>query len=213
MHTPPHFRERDRTRLHDFIDDHNFAILVTCGDGGRADATHLPFVLDRTGGEWGVLHGHFGRANEQWRSLQDQAPALVIFNGPHAYISPTRYRTLGVPTWNYVSVHAYGTASVSGDPVAVRAALERLVAFQERRHGTDWRIDALPADYAEGLIAQLVAFEIRITHLEGKWKLGQNRAEIDRRSAAEGLIDSGEPGAAACGRLMLDELKRDLERK
>ncbi|MDP9360092.1 MAG: FMN-binding negative transcriptional regulator [Acidobacteriota bacterium] len=208
MHTPAHFREHDLARLHDLIDAFNFGILTTCGGDGRPDASHLPFVLDRGTGDLGVLHGHVGRANDQWRSLQNDAAVLVIFNGPDAYISPTRYLSIGVPTWNYVSVHAYGTANVADDPGAVRTALERLVAFQERKHGTDWRIDSLPSDDAEALVRQLVAFEIRITHLEGKWKLGQNRDDADRINAGEGLAAGGDPVAAALGKLMLDELKR-----
>src|SRR5579871_2472310 len=102
MYTPAHFRQRDLQRLHDFIDDHNFGMLVTCA-GGVPDAAHLPFLLDRGEGEWGPLHGHLGRANEQWKDLQDDAKAMVIFNGPDAYISPTRYLSIGVPTWNYVT--------------------------------------------------------------------------------------------------------------
>src|SRR3954469_15609634 len=111
MYIPAAFAERDLTKLHDFIEQHSFGLLVSQVDG-LPFASHLPFLLDRTAGPHGTLIGHMARANPQWRTLAGQM-ALVVFSGPHAYVSPTWYEAANtVPTWNYAAVHATGRAEV-----------------------------------------------------------------------------------------------------
>jgi transcriptional regulator len=205
MYNPPHFRETELSRIHDFIETFNFGILFSGGE-----ASHLPFLLDRAAGERGVLYAHVARANRQWEAVRAAGEVLVVFPGPDAYISPIHYRdTLPVPTWNYVAAHAYGRARVIEEPDAIRAILERMVAFEEARNGTDWRTDAIPSDTMPQLLRQIVAFEIPIARLEGKWKLGQNRDAVNRRLAAEGLLATERPRAVEVGRLMLEELERE----
>jgi len=205
MYNPAHFREDDRSRILDFIDDFNFGILFA-----GAAASHLPFLLDRHAHANGVLYAHVARANRQWQSLRDDPSALVVFSGPDAYISPAHYRdTLPVPTWNYVAVHVYGRVRVIEQPQEIRAILERMVTFEESRNGTGWNTDAIPPDQMTPLLRQIVAFEIVIERFEGKWKLGQNRDAANRRRAAEGLLATGRRRAVEVGELMLAELDRE----
>lgn len=209
MYNPAHFREDDRSRIHDFIDDFNFGILFA-----GEEASHLPFLLDRNAHGNGVLYAHVARANPQWQSVRDHPSALVVFSGPDAYISPIHYRdTLPVPTWNYVAVHAYGRVRTIEEPEEIRAILERMVAFEESRNGTGWTTDTIAAETMTQLLQQIVAFEITIERLEGKWKLGQNRDAANRRRAAEGLLASGRHRAIEVGELMLAELDRPLTQR
>src|ERR1700759_3803266 len=108
MYVPSHFAETDLATLHDFIERYSFGLLVSQVDG-QPFGTHLPFLLDRSAPH-GTLIGHMARANPHWQSLREQ-PALVVFAGPHAYISPTWYEAANVvPTWNYTAVHVSGHA-------------------------------------------------------------------------------------------------------
>ena len=116
MYSPEAFKIEDRATLHGFLRQHHFATLVTQQDGGL-QATHVPLVLKEEVGEQGVLQGHLARANPQWRDFAPDKEVLVIFTGPHAYISPAWYQTSpAVPTWNYTAVHACGIARLIEDP-------------------------------------------------------------------------------------------------
>ena len=201
MYNPPVFRETDPARIHDFIDAHNFGILVI-----GEEASHLPFLLDRGAGPYGTLYAHMARANQQWQSFA-RGQALVIFSGPHSYISPIHYRdTIPVPTWNYVAVHAYGTPRIIEEVDGARSLLRRMVAKEEARNGTGWTMDTLERDTADGLIGQIAAFAIPLERLEGKWKLGQNRDAANRRRAAEALLQTNDPMREEVGRLMLETI-------
>jgi transcriptional regulator len=205
MYNPPHFRETEVSRIHDFIEAFNFGVLFSGGE-----ASHLPFLLDRAAGERGVLYAHVARANRQWLAVRDGGEVLVVFPGPDAYISPVHYRdTLPVPTWNYVAAHADGRARILEEPGEIRSILERMVAFEEARNGTGWRTETIPPETMPQLLRQIVAFEIPIERLEGKWKLGQNRDAANRRRAAEGLLATQRPRAVEVGQLMLEELERE----
>ena len=137
MYTPAHFAQQDLGKLHDAMEAYSFATLVT-QQGGELTASHLPLLLQRDAGERGTLLGHMARANPHWRAFAGgpdgpplggaAAEVLVLFQGPHAYVSPSWYTTeFAVPTWNYVAVHAYGRPRVVEDPAAVRDLLERTV--------------------------------------------------------------------------------------
>jgi len=203
MYIPESFAETDADVLHGIIRDHNFAILVTIAEGVPF-ATHLPFLLDAERGPRGTLVAHMARANPQWRSFADGAEALVVFQGPHAYVSPSWYasRDKVVPTWNYVAVHAYGTPRVIEDEAQVRDILARLVGQQERAFETPWRMDGQPADFLAAMVRGIVAFEIPIARLEGKRKLSQNRPAADHDGAARALADSDDAMASAVAALM-----------
>src|SRR6266480_1405054 len=130
MYIPAAFAEHDLNRLHDFIEQNSFGLLVSQVDG-LPFASHLPFLLDRTAGPHGTLVGHMARANPHWRELAGQT-ALAVFSGPHAYVSPTWYEAENVvPTWNYVAVHASGRAAVVEDPSALLDIVQRSAAVYE----------------------------------------------------------------------------------
>ena len=201
MYIPNSFREDDHSLLHDLMRQHNFGILVTQRDG-TPFATHLPFLLDAERGPHGTLLAHMARANPQWRDFAAGQAALVIFQGPHAYVSPSWYEVApSVPTWNYAVVHAYGVPRIVEDRSALYQMLKTLVDTHESTFERPWPME-LPEDYLDKMMHAIVGFEIAITRLEGKLKLSQNRGENDRRHVAEALAASGDPLGEGVAKMM-----------
>src|SRR6476659_2296941 len=154
MYIPASFREDDLPTLHAFLDAHPLAALITAVEGpGSLFATHLPLLLDRSGGPLGTLRGHLARANPHARQLATGAvPALLLFSGPDAYITPNWYPLKAehgrvVPTWNYVAVHAFGTVVLRDDPAFLRAHLEALTARHEATRSMAWKVSDAPEDF------------------------------------------------------------------
>ncbi len=210
MYVPPAFAEENPETLHALIRSHDFGLLLTVVDGAPF-GTHLPFMLDAERGEKGTLVAHMARANPHWRSFDGAAEALVVFQGPHAYVSPSWYDPANnaVPTWNYAVVHAYGVPRILDDPGEVRARQERLVDVQEAGMAAPWRMDSQPENYLAGMLKGIVAFEIPIARLEGKFKLNQNHPEGNRRGAIAGLKARGGAGEIAVAALMEARAKTD----
>jgi transcriptional regulator len=191
VYIPSHFAEPRREVLVDFIRDHNFGILVSAGAAGMI-ASHIPFLYDAERGEHGTLWGHLARGNPQLGDLGRGHEALAIFEGPHGYISPRWYATHpAVPTWNYAIVHAYGRV----EPIEDVAELERLVARLADHHeagaASPWRLADQPEKYRQGMLRGISGFAIRVTRLEGKFKLSQNRDAIDRGRVIAALRADG----------------------
>ncbi|HEX4999291.1 MAG TPA: FMN-binding negative transcriptional regulator [Terriglobia bacterium] len=185
MYIPDAFRISDSGTLYDFIDRYDFATIVTTTVDGLV-ASHVPVVLERHPAA--VLRAHVARANTHWHSFDGKAEALVIFQGPHGYVSPTWYaNSPAVPTWNYAAVHVYGAPRVVDDPLVTRALLGALVDRYERSRSPSWSAAAAPTDFIERLTAGTVTFEIPIMRIEGKFKLGQNRSLEDRLGTIAGL--------------------------
>ncbi|GAB4360260.1 MAG: FMN-binding negative transcriptional regulator [Kiloniellaceae bacterium] len=207
MYVPGAFRLDDPRRIAEVMRAFDFALLVTA-PGGRAQASHLPFLYDPDAGPHGTLHAHMARANPQWRDFVALAEAgqeaLVIFQGPHSYISPTWYGegTPNVPTWNYVAVHAYGLPQVIEDAGETRALLDRLVAIQESGLEPAWSTAGLTDKYMEGMLRGLVAFEIPVARLEAKAKLSQNKARAQFAAATAVVETAKDPLARATGQWM-----------
>ncbi len=193
MYVPPAFTQSDFAARHGLIEANAFGTLVSSSAEAAAPmATHLPFLLDRARGPNGTLIGHMARANPHRELLG--AEALVIFQGPHAYVSPSWYADApAVPTWNYIAVHAYGTPEIIDDPVDVRGVLARLIEVHEAASSAPWKIDSLPSDFIDGMVRGIVAFEIPIARLDGKWKLSQNRSAADRNGVIRALHAQGDP--------------------
>jgi len=207
MYIPRHNRVEDDEPLFALMEQFSFATLVTAGDGAPL-ATHLPFVLDRACGEHGMILGHMARANGQWRSFLAGAEALVIFQAEHGYISPAWYEVQpSVPTWNYMVVHAHGTPRIVEEPDRIAASLRQLVDHHERGFAEPWDMAVLPEEYVAKMMRGIVAFEIPITRLEGKFKLSQNRSVEDRRRVVAALAASGD----MVERGLVDAMRRDLE--
>jgi transcriptional regulator len=180
----PHLVE-DRAFLQNFMDEFAFADLVTAGPGLRI--THIPVILNRTAEPYGTLFGHISRQNLQSKAFEDHSAAIVVFRGPHSYISPRWYnKPDAVPTWNFAVVHATGRLKPITEPKPLHELLAKLIAKFE---GPDSSYDfaKLPDSYVNGLIGGIIGFEMQIDQLEGKFKLGQERSDIDRQAILKNL--------------------------
>jgi transcriptional regulator len=196
MYSPPYNRVENRVELVAFMRQHNFPVLVT-GSGSALRASHLPALVQEEG-ERLVLDMHMARANEQWRHFGD-VEALVIFSGPHGYISPRWYEeTERVPTWNYAAVHVHGVPQIVDDKAAKHASQRRLVAELDR----EWlpKFDALRPEYVERMLGAIVNFRIPVARIETRWKLSQNRGRREMELIAAALEQSGDSALAALHR-------------
>jgi len=197
MYIPPAFREERLPVLHAFLRRNPFAPLVTHSAAGF-ETTHLPWLLDADEGPKGMLRGHIARANPHREVIGDGADALVIFGGPHAYISPSWYPSKTehgqvVPTWNYMVAHVTGRVRVIDDSEWLRAFVTRLTETHEADRQNPWAVSDAPARYIDGMLKAIVGIELQIQRIDGKWKLGQNRPMADRRGMVAGLAgESGE---------------------
>jgi transcriptional regulator len=202
MYTPAPFAETDTATLHALIAANGFGLLVTVADGAPV-VSHLPFTLDRARGRHGTLLSHMARANPQWRGFDGGGEALAVFQGPHGYVSPRWYRPgAAVPTWNYAVVHAWGVPRIVEDAASVRRQQADLAAAYEGNAADAWSLERQPGGYIDGMLRGIVAFELPIARLEGKFKLSQNRSAADRAGVVDGLRGSGRPGDAALADLM-----------
>ncbi len=172
----------DSKLLHDFMDEFSFVDLVTSEPSLRI--THIPVVLDRSTGKNGAIYGHISRQNPQTEPILAGRRAVIVFHGPHSYISPTWYsKAEVVPTWNFASVHATGKLRPVTGEDAMHDLLTRLIRkFEEPNSPYD--LAKLPQSYTSGLIGGILGFELEIELLEGKFKLGQERSEADK----EGIL-------------------------
>ena len=206
MYTPNGFAFNDLQALQQQILGTRLALLVTHGEQGL-QASHLPLLLNPDEGPNGTLYGHFAKANPQWKELQDGAEALVIFAGAEAYVSPGFYPSKAehgkvVPTWNYVAVHAYGSAEVFTDADRLRTLVSTLTDRHEAGRAQPWKVADAPADYIDGMLKAIVGFALPIQRLQGKRKLSQNRNAADIAGVREGLAASPNAQDQALAHLM-----------
>lgn len=201
MYVPTSFREENPEKLHQFIKTYSFGTLFS-GSGEHLKASHLPFLLDEKAGSHGKLIGHMAKANDHWQSLSGQ-PVLVVFQGPHTYISPTWYEEpQTVPTWNYVAVHVYGKYVPVGGESKLKGILEKTVGVYEASMPKPWDMKGLPEDFMEKMLKMIVGFEIEISRIEGKWKLNQNHSEARRQKVVRALEKQGKPNDLEIAKLM-----------
>lgn len=203
MYIPKTFREDGIEKLHAFMQENKFAMLITMHDGVPI-ATHLPLLLDPQRGPYGTLRGHMARANTQWRTFDEATEALVIFQGPHAYISPSWYVTepeISVPTWNYAAIHAYAIPHIVHDEETLYTLLKDSVNTFEAGFAQPWTIQER-GDFMRKKMRAIVGFELPITRLEGKLKLSQNRSTDDQERVIAMLQDSEDALDVATARLM-----------
>lgn len=206
MYTPSSFAIDDLQDLHQQILATRLAMLVTHGEQGL-QASHIPLLLDTEQGPNGTLYGHLAKANPQWKELQNGAQAMVIFAGADAYVSPGFYPAKAehgkvVPTWNYVAVHAYGTAEVFSDADRLLNLVSALTDRHEASRAQPWKVADAPADYIDGMLRAIVGFALPIERLEGKRKLSQNRSAADIAGVREGLAASPDAQDQALAHLM-----------
>ncbi|PKL75296.1 MAG: transcriptional regulator [Candidatus Melainabacteria bacterium HGW-Melainabacteria-1] len=209
MYIPPAFREDRIETLHELIRQHPLGLLTTAGDSGLA-ATPLPFLVHTDEDKNGTLRAHMARANPHWRDLRGVAGCLVVFMGPQGYVTPSWYPTKQetqkvVPTWNYVTVQAWGKPRLVEDAAWLRRQLDDLTHARERTRPHPWAVSDAPEDYIAAQMKAIVGIEIPIDRLEGKWKLSQNRPEADRAGVIAGLGDPEDPDKnEAMGQLMAE---------
>jgi len=190
MYTPPAFKEDDPAVLREMIRASRLATLVTATAEGLV-ATPLPLLLDDTEGEHGVLYGHVAKANPQWR-LEPIGPALALFPGPDAYVTPSWYETKRetgkvVPTWNYAIVQVRGMVRVIDDAQWIAQQISDLTLSQEGAREAPWAVTDAPPNFIQSQIKGIIGLEIEIAEISGKWKVSQNRPVADRVGVAEGL--------------------------
>ncbi len=193
MYSPSYNRVEDRAEILAFMRQNNFPVLVT-GLGGTLHASHLPSMVHEEGNQL-VIDMHMAHANQQWQEFFDEE-VLLIFTGPHGYISPRWYEEKErVPTWNYAAIHAYGIPQMVKDEKAKLANQRRLVEYMD----PEWlpRFDALSPKYVSGMLNGIVNFRIPITRLETRWKLSQNRGRREMELIIEALEKAGETALAA----------------
>ena len=208
MYLPSHFAEQRPEVLHQLILDHPLGLLITLADadadadadtGAGLQANPVPFFLDADpAGGPGILRAHVARANPLWREARADVEALVVFQGPQAYISPNWYPAKAehgkvVPTWNYVTVQARGTLRAIDDAQWLRAFVSRLTQHHEATQAKPWAVTDAPPEFIDSMLRAIVGIEIVLSSLVGKWKVSQNRAVADRTGVVRGL--SGRDGA------------------
>ena len=207
MYVPEHFKETDPDRIAELITANPFGQLVTV-EAGMPCVSHLPFLFERMDGTAGRLRGHMARANPQWQQLAEGGSVLVVFQGPHAYISPAWYESPGVPTWNYAAVHLRGTARIIEDDHELAALVAQQIAVHEAARAEPWTLD-MPEERLIQLRTMIVGFEIHITDVQAMFKFNQNRSEADRQGVIAELGSSTDSLAQAVARIMADELTPD----
>ena len=181
----PHLVE-DRKLLHDFMDEFSFVELVTCSPQIRI--THIPVMLDKGAGRHGTLYGHISRQNPQGGIFDGQHPAVIVFRGPHSYISPAWYgKTESVPTWNFAVVHANGKPKAITEKKSLHDLLAALIRKFENSESSTYDFTQLPDSYKYGLMAGIIGFEMEIERLEGKFKLGQQGSEAEKEATLRNL--------------------------
>ena len=200
MYSPTYNRIEDRPELLAFMRANSFAVLVT-GTGGTLHASHLPVMVNPADGQKIKLDMHMAKNNPQWREFFDDE-VMVVFSGPHAYVSPRWYEDEErVPTWNYAAVHAYGLPKLIEDRKVKHKNQRQLVEILDPQ----WlpKFDALRPEYVEKMLDGIVNFEIEVARLETRWKLSQNRSRREQEliaAALEGSRDSVERELAALTR-------------
>ncbi len=209
MYVPKHFEEPRVEVMHALIRACPLGALVVPTASGLV-ANHIPFEISPEPAPLGTLRAHVARANPVWRDAALGGEALVIFQGPDAYVSPAWYPTKKetakvVPTWNYTVAHAYGPVRFIDDRAWLRAFVEMLTDRHEAGRPEPWKVTDAPGDFVDTLVGAIIGVEIPLTRLVGKWKVSQNRPAHDREGVAEALGRDGSDAAATMARLVRGE--------
>ena len=206
MYIPLAFQVQDLDTIAAFMRRNSFATIVTNGEHGLI-ASHVPLIVqDRGAGANPALLGHLARANSHWQEFDGSREALVIFQGPHGYVSPSLYEVHpSVPTWNYQVVHAYGVPRLIDDDTETQRHVLELARQHEASSTTPWH-PQLPQSFLEGMLRQIVSFEIDAHRVEAKFKLSQNRTRTDRENVAAAFEHSDDTVSRALGQATREAL-------
>ncbi len=199
MYIPEFNREEDRATILAFMRANPFAVLVSNVEGVPF-ATHLPLLIDDDDDQI-AIQGHMAKANAHWKSMKETEESLIIFHGPHAYISPSLYESReSVPTWNYAAVHVYGEPTLFTDEESLRATLHRMIDTYESSYMTQW--SELSEEYRSRMMKHIVGFNIKVKRLEGKFKLSQNRTKGEQARVIQCLNQSQDSNISGVAQLM-----------
>jgi transcriptional regulator len=202
MYIPKHFNIDNEEVIYDFIEKNSFATLFS-QHNGEPYATHLPLLLNR---EEGFLYGHFARQNQHWKDIADQK-ILVIFQGPHCYISPSWYETnQAVPTWNYVAIHVYGKLEIVEEEKDVFDSLVDMVNKYEKPDSS-YHLENVDENFIKGMSKGIVGFKIQINKIEGKAKLSQNHPTERQELIIKQLENSKDQNNIHIAELMKGQMK------
>jgi len=181
MYVPKHFEITDEDEIFAFIEANAFGQLISTHEG-RLFSTHMPVLLDTDNNR---LLGHLARANPQWRDIEGQE-VLITLQGPHDYISPSWYRSPGVPTWNYQAVHIYANCHVFEDATKLKQVVDKLTEKFESAFEEPWE-----PTYKASMLQGIVGIEVEITEIQCKYKLSQNRSREDQTQVTKLLQETG----------------------
>ena len=202
VYIPQFNRQENRAAALAFMRANLFAILVSTIDG-IPFATHLPLLVDEAGDQV-VVRGHMAKANPHWKSIRPGQESLIIFHGPHAYISPTLYEIReSVPTWNYAAVHVYGEPTLFSDEDGLREVLHQMINTFESSYMAQW--SELSAEYQSRMMKHIVGFEVKVKRLEAKFKLSQNRTKGEQARVIQSLNQSKDSNISGVADLMQQE--------
>lgn len=208
MYTHPFLPQPDTETLRRFVVANPFCQVITASVLGGLHCSALVLIPDKNSDELSLL-GHLARRNPQADALTHADSALVLFPGPHGYVSPSRYQDKpDVPTWNYVAVQARGELEVIDDIDEIKELLRDTIDFIERAEQPPWRLESAPPDRVAMLLNGVVGFRIVVKKLEGTFKLSQNFSDADRKRVADHFLDSERSSEVEIGRLMLDDLRQ-----
>lgn len=215
MYQPPHFREDRRAVQHALIATHSLGLLITAGPEGL-QANFIPFLIDAAASEHGTLRAHLARANPQLRELAAVDECLVVFQGPQTYVSPSLYPTKQetgkvVPTWNYITVHAWGRPRVMDDAAWIANQVDDLTRHKEANRAAPWNVTDAPEPFVAAQLNAIVGLEIPIARIEGKWKVSQNRTAVDQAGVAQGLREEALRGAGEEAALMAAQVAERMK--
>lgn len=201
MYIPKLYKITDVEEIREFVQHHSFGTLVSTRKG-RPIATHLPLQLIQEGDNY-YITGHMAYGNPQWRTFESSEEVLVMFQGPHAYISSSWYEQENVPTWNYQAVHLYGAAQIL-DEEELKQDLTRLMETYEKHRENPVLWEKLSPSLLEKELKGIVGFKIKVNEIQAAYKMSQNRNDTDYRNIVDQLQQEGIPAAAQ----MADEMKK-----
>jgi transcriptional regulator len=202
MYISHYYRQEDLKKIADFIREHDFATLILSQDGLPV-ASHLLMEFETTPDGLWLVNGHMARANKLWRAFDSGKEVLLIFGGPNSYISPTWYKQLNVPTWNYIAVHLYGAPRIIDGGSELQDILARLIKRYETK--SDYRMETLPPDFREKEMRGAVGFQVKVTRVEANFKLSQNRNDEDHANVIQQLEARGDEQSVA----IANEMKKN----
>ena len=202
MYCPKSFIETNQKVLLQIMQDNAFAMIVTTDAEAKPVSTSLPFLIEQRNKKI-ILRAHFSKANPQWKHLEKNTSILIIFQGPHCYVSPSWYKKSGVPTWDYVTVHCYGSAKILGKEKTAEL-IENLSDKYEAQQEKPWQAKN---NYSSKMLNAIVGFEISVQEIQGKVKIGQNKSDEDLQGVMEALQNSDKEHEKTIAKLIIKYLK------